>query len=154
MKRMLFLIVGIICICIFVLYKHNQNHYEDKGVWIKLSENIPEGGYILHNNYIYGCYLDTLIDIKRVSPLEGVDVSSFEVCKGTDYARDKNRVYYPILIIAVDGEDFGYSYFKEYVLRKDCLFGLFSIDVDPKSFKYLGDGFATDGNTMFRYGQK
>ena len=98
--------------------------------------------------------MDTLSDIDKVSPLDGVDVASFEVCKNTEYARDNNRVYYPIHAVAIDGENFGYTYFKEYVLKKEYLFGLFSVDVNPNSFKYIGDGYAVDGKIMFRYGQR
>ena len=152
MKKIIAFLLTIIIVCLIVL--HKQNQYEDNGLWVKLSENIPEGGYLLHDNHIYGCYLDSLSDIDKISPLDGVDVSSFEVCKGTDYARDKNRVYYPIHAVAVDGEDFGYTVFKEYVLKKEHLYGMISVDVNPKSFIYIGEGYAVDGNNMFRYGQK
>ena len=152
MKKLLFFIIAIICICFFVFYK--QDRFEDKGIWVKLSEDIPEGGYLLHNNYVYGCYLDTLSDIDKIPPLKGVDVSTFEVCKGTEYARDKNRVYYPVRTISIDGEDFGYTYFEEYILKKEYLYGLLSDDANPKSFKYIGEGYAIDGNIMFRYGKR
>lgn len=110
--------------------------------------------YLLHNNSIYGCYLDNLNDVSRISPLEGVDVSSFEVCKDTEYARDINRVYYPVLAVAIDGENYGYTYFKDYIVRRDWLFGLLSTTANPKTFKYINDGYAIDGITMYRYGKK
>lgn len=131
-----------------------QKQCDDQGIWVKLFEDIPEGGYVLHNNQIYGCYVDSISDIKRVPPMENVDISSFEVCRGTGYARDKNHVYYPLKLVAVDGEDFGFTFFEEYVLKKKFLWDVICLDVNPKTFIYIGEGYAIDGNIMFRYGQR
>lgn len=146
-------ILGCVLILISFCIYYRYNLVEDKGTWIRLQEDCPQDGYILHKGQIYGCYLDDLKDISRVSPMEDVDIATFEVCKGTGYARDKRKVYYPLWVICADGADFGYSYFNEYVVKKK-LFGLITLDVNPHHFKYIANGYAVDGHTMFYRGEE
>ena len=147
-------ILGSVLILISFCVYYRYNLIEDKGTWIKLQEDCPQDGYVLHKSQIYGCYLDDLKDISRVTPMKDVDIATFEVCKGTGYARDKRKVYYPLLVYAVDGIDFGYSYFGEYVVKKDLLFGLIKLDANPHHFKYIANGYAADGHTMFFRGEE
>ena len=156
-KIVFFLILLWVGVLLFII---PRNSVEDRGEWVKLKNDIPEGDYILHNNSIYGCTLDSLEKISDIPPLEGVDVPSFEVCKGTSYARDKYRVYYPLFKLIgtygekdVYGDQAFYLYFVDYVVKKEILFGLVSINANPKNFKYIKDDYAVDGNTMFRCGQ-
>lgn len=89
-------------------------------------------------------YLSDSNDYHFFDPLTDVDISTFEVCKGSGgYAKDKNRVYYPIVVTCVDGYEYSGCYFEEYVIT----------GADPDTFKYLGDGYAVDRNNMYRYGE-
>lgn len=153
MKTKVTVIGSVLILLSFCIY-YRYNLVEDKGTWIRLQEDCPQDGYILHKSQIYGCYLDDLKDISRVTPMKDVDIATFEVCKGTGYARDKRKVYYPLLVYAVDGIDFGYSYFGEYVVKKDLLFGLITLDANPHHFKYIANGYAVDGHTMFIRGEE
>jgi len=38
-------------------------------------------------------------------PMEGIDISTFEVLPGTNYARNKNNIFYPLTIICADFTD-------------------------------------------------
>ena len=147
-KIIFFIVIWVGMVLLFI----PRNSVEDRGEWVKLKNDIPEGDYILHNNSVYGC-LDRIVKFSNIPPLEGVDVPSFEVCKGTSYARDKYRVYYPLFLKSAHCEDGCYLYFVEYVVKKEYLFGLISINANPKNFKYIKDDYAVDGNTMFRCGQ-
>ncbi len=75
--------------------------------------------------------------------LEGVDVASFEILRGTHYARDKFRVYYPIVEICVDGINLGYCYASKYVIE----------NANPNKFKILKKDYSTDGKLVFFRGE-
>ena len=76
-------------------------------------------------------------------PMENVDAETFEVLAGTQYARDKNHVYYPLETICVDGEDWGCCYCTKYVME----------DVDPLKFRYLNDEYARGEYLLFHRGK-
>ena len=81
--------------------------------------------------------------------MKDVDISTFYVNKTIDmecenYAKDKNHVYYPLHVIAVDADTFGYEYAAESIVK----------GASPSSFRYVGDGKGTDGYTMYRYGRR
>ena len=81
--------------------------------------------------------------------MEDVDITTFYVNKETtngmeNYAKDKNNVYYPLLVICADTDTYGYEYATEPIVK-----GAF-----PSSFRYIGDGKGTDGYTMYRYGRR
>ena len=153
--RRIIILLGLVIICtIICVSKYAPQDYEDRGKWVKLKEDVPLDGYILHNNAVYGCNIDKLEDLSKISPLKGIDIPTFEVCKGTNYARDKFHVYYPILSIAVDGEDFGYTYFEDYIVKVEYLWGLFTFNASPQSFKYIKSGYAIDGHIMFKHGRQ
>ena len=147
------LLTGIALVLLSYWLYYNFNMVQGEGNWVRPQEDCPIDGYILHQGRVYGCFLDDIKDIAMVEPLECVDVESFEICIGTGYARDKHRVYYPILVISADGEDFGYSYFKEYVVKKS-LFGFISVNANPSRLKYVKEGYAVDGHTLFLRGKE
>lgn len=147
--------VVIVILASFYLVSCTDNsNYKDVGIWVKLEEGKSIDGYILNNNHIYGGEFDYVKDLKGIPPLEGVDIKTFEVCKGSGYARDKNHVYYPIRILACDGEGYGYLCYVEYIVKTNYFYGLVSIYANPHSFKYIGNGYAVDGSTMYYRGRK
>ena len=123
--------------------------YKERGHWMQLKENERIGFYWRHNDKIYAALGDSAVLVRYVEPMKDVDISTFYVNKTIDkecenYAKDKNHVYYPWHMIAVDADTFGYEYATELIVR-----GAF-----PSSFRYIGDGKGTDGYTMYRYGRR
>lgn len=121
--------------------------YKERGHWKQLKENERIGFYWRHNDKIYAALGDSAVLIKYVKPMEDVDITTFYVNKETtngmeNYAKDKKNVYYPLHVIAVDADSYGYEYATEPIVK-----GAF-----PSSFRYVGDGKGTDGYTMYRYG--
>ncbi|NRS90874.1 hypothetical protein HNQ02_003821 [Flavobacterium sp. 7E] len=77
----------------------------------------------------------------NVKPLSGIDTKSFKVLAGTKYAKDKNHVFYPIEIKCIDYQDCGVCYYGKIIVES----------ANPKTFKYLGKDYASDGiNAFFR----
>jgi hypothetical protein len=100
--------------------------------WLNLTDSNTLDGYsAINKNIFHGG--------PGSPPLKGVDFDSFQVLSGNNYARDKNRVYYPISEVCVDSLRFGYCYANEYIVK----------GAKPKSFRYLGKGYATDGKLVF-----
>ena len=121
--------------------------YKERGHWKQLKENERIGFYWRHNDKIYAALGDSAVLIKYVKPMEDVDITTFYVNKETtngmeNYAKDKKNVYYPLHVICVDADTYGYEYATEPIVK-----GAF-----PSSFRYVGDGKGTDGYTMYRYG--
>ena len=121
--------------------------YKERGHWKQLKENERIGFYWRHNDKIYAALGDSAVLIKYVKPMEDVDITTFYVNKETtngmeNYAKDKKNVYYPLHVIAVDADSYGYEYATEPIVK----------GASPSSFRYVGDGKGTDGYTMYRYG--
>ena len=121
--------------------------YKERGHWKQLKENERIGFYWRHNDKIYAALGDSAILIKYVKPMEDVDIATFYVNKETtngmeNYAKDKKNVYYPLHVICVDADTYGYEYATEPIVK----------GASPSSFRYVGDGKGTDGYTMYRYG--
>ena len=123
--------------------------YKERGHWKQLKENERIGFYWRHNDKIYAALGDSAVLIKYVKPMEDVDITTFYVNKETtngmeNYAKDKKNVYYPLHVIAVDADSYGYEYAAESIVK----------GASPSSFRYVGDGKGTDGYTMYRYGSR
>ena len=123
--------------------------YKERGHWKQLKENERIGFYWRHNDKIYAGLGDSAVLIKYVKPMEDVDIATFYVNKKTtngmeNYAKDKKNVYYPLHVICVDADTYGYEYATEPIVK-----GAF-----PSSFRYVGDGKGTDGYRMYRYGRR
>ncbi len=71
--------------------------------------------------------------------MEGVDTSTFQVFPGSNYAKDKNGVYYPLERVCVDGANWGVCYCTKYVVP----------GADPASFTYLGNSYASDKKNVY-----
>ena len=123
--------------------------YKERGHWKQLKENERIGFYWRHNDKIYAALGDSAVLIKYVKPMEDVDIATFYVNKKTtngmeNYAKDKKNVYYPLHVICVDADTYGYEYATEPIVK----------GASPSSFRYVGDGKGTDGYTMYRYGTR
>ena len=143
-KNIVFLFFSFIVFFMCSCLSNNNSNIIDKGHWVKLNEGESIDGYTKIGNTIYGCYMDSIIDYHHFDSLTNVDVSTFEVCVGSGYARDKNHVYYPLRVVCVDAETWGGCYFEEYIIKK----------VSPNSFKYIKNGYAIDGNKMYFEGKE
>ena len=137
MKFLIIFIIGL-----FFVSCH-QSPIEDQGAWRKLERNEKIGLYLRVGNRIYGGSF-YIKDTIHITPLKDVDASTFEICEGTEYARDKNHVYYPIRIMCTDGEDWGGCYFEEYIVD----------GASPESFIYIKDDYGVDGYRMYNRGER
>ena len=60
--RRIIILLGLVIICtIICVYKYAPQDYEDRGKWVKLKEDVPVDGYILHNNAVYQLFYLHLI---------------------------------------------------------------------------------------------
>ena len=126
----------------------------DDDRWTRLSisnDSIVDNTYALLDGKIYygafnrAFYRDIILHNDPLPYLKEVDINSFQVCKGSCYARDKNHVYAPISFVFVDGVDEDHCGFyakEDYILK----------GVSPKSFKYLRNGYAISDKRMFYNG--
>ena len=140
------------CILAFLLFLvacKPYDDYKERGHWKQLEENERIGFYWRHNDKIYAALGDSAVLIKYVKPMEDVDIATFYVNKETtdgmeNYAKDKKKVYYPLHVICVDADSYGYEYATEPIVK----------GASPSSFRYVGDGKGTDGYMMYRYGRR
>lgn len=105
-----------------------------KNVWISLNEKEKVDGYTKIDNWIYGGEIAC-----NIEPLKNIDVKTFQVLPGTEYAKDKNNVYFPLETICIDYKDCGVCYFDQIIIE----------GANPKTFRYLGKEYATDDNLVF-----
>ena len=96
--------------------------YKERGHWKQLKENERIGFYWRHNDKIYAALGDSAVLIKYVKPMEDVDITTFYVNKETtngmeNYAKDKKNVYYPLHVIGVDADSYGYEYAAELIVK-------------------------------------
>jgi len=103
--------------------------------WVRLSEDQRIDVYYMEDGKIH-CGETGSREIE-------VDLATFEVLAGTQYARDIHRVYYPTSIICFCGEELSVCVCVEYVVEK----------ADPRTFRYLGKEYATDGRYVFFQGE-
>ncbi len=136
-RTLFFLFIMTLLLCHLLI---DESKVEDNGCWVKLKEGESIDGYTRSGNLIFGGYLDSLVYYPSMS---NVDVQTFEVCVGSGYARDKKLVFYPIKVTCIDATTHGGCYFEEYTVKS----------ADPKSFKYLHDGYAIDGEKMYLNGK-
>ena len=79
----------------------------------------------------------------NVKPLKNVDAKTFKVFAGTKYAKDKNHVYYPLVIACIDFTDCGVCYYSKVIIEL----------ATPEDFKYLGKGYAVSGKNVYFRGE-
>lgn len=154
--RKLFMSI-ILAITIILIAFNCSEHTEyksakDVGDWIKMQDSSKIDNYIVFKGNVYCINLVTtdFNDLLCTRPLEGADAFSFEVCKGSLYARDRDHVYYPIMKMGVNIDSLWGS-----VTRFSEVYGRVRIDkADPKTFKYIGDGYGIDKKHMYYNGEE
>lgn len=136
------LISAIIISLLFVGCSYRSDDIKDNGVWVP----VPIGESVMGYNNIGGkVYWEYIVgmDFTEDERLEA-DIETFRVCKGTEYAKDKRRVYYPQDEVCYDGIDCGGVIAEKIVLG----------GANPSRFRYIGDGYAVSGNQMYLNGKK
>ena len=108
-------------------------------IWVSLEENESIDGYTRVGNFIFGGEIAC-----NVEPLKNIDIKTFKVLAGTQYAKDTNRVYYPLRIHCIDYIDCGVCYYADVIVK----------GANPKKFKYLSKDYATDGKHAFFRGER
>lgn len=133
--------VGVLSACVEQTYEMPilEDLTSDSIYWLKLEESEKSGDYFILDEEVY-CG-----EVAHNSyPLKKIDFESFEVLSGTDYAKDKNHVLYPLQTICVDGRNWGNCHCTEYIIE----------GADPLTFEYIGDGFAKDKKNVYSGGVK
>ena len=130
---------------------YRSDDIEDNGVWV----SVPEGESVMGYDNIGGkIYWGYIIDDFTADQELDADIETFRVCKGTEYAKDKRRVYYPQDQVCYDGIRFNeengeYEGIGGVIAQKIVLRG-----ANPSRFKYIRDGYAVSGNQMYLNGEK
>ena len=158
-------LVSIIAVLVSCSSRHNNSlpenetdHLLEKGRWVSIKDANGENGYCLFENKIYGLDLGLretadlnrrIRELQPLYPLYGSDAETFEVCINSDYepyGRDAHNVYYHDLSSTefFDGEEVGGEIYRGDLSIKGA---------DPKTFKYLGDGYAVDKRNMYHEGK-
>ncbi|WP_118976525.1 DKNYY domain-containing protein [Taibaiella koreensis] len=106
--------------------------------WTLLKDKERIDGYTRVGDSIFGGEIAC-----NISPIKNADAPTFAVYPGSKYARDKNRVYYPILVKCVDYEDCGVCYYEKVIVEK----------ANPSNFQYLGKDYARDNQHAYFRGQ-
>lgn len=137
-------IIFCITTVLFTGCKYRSDSIVDNGVWLPIENEESVGSYTNLKGHIYW---GTAVGDFSCDEID-VDLASFRVCSGTEYAKDKRHVYYPQRIICYDGIDedgngFGGTYAEEMILK--C--------ANPNHFRYLGNGYAVAGNRMYLNGE-
>lgn len=124
---------------------HAYEYVIDTADWVKLEDEARIDGYWNHNGKIYGGnFEDVPVDeLDEIQPLD-CDAETLEIAIGTGYARDKNHVYYPYQVLAIDTELYGFEIFNGYIVQ----------DADPETIKYIGTELAMDRDRMYIRGKE
>lgn len=151
----LFLVIMVLFFLkITISYHPSYDSVSDVGNWIKMTDSSRCDDYVVYKGNVYGTNMRTTDwnDYLHIRPLKGVDNQSFEVCKGCLYAKDKNSVYYPFLRNCIEIEEFWGSVTMYSVQYSDSRFKI--ENADPKTFKYIGDGYGIDKRHMYYNGEE
>ena len=130
---------------------YRSDNISDKGEWVSVPADSSVEGYNNIGEQIYWGYI-VGTDFTEDESLNA-DIETFRVCIGTEYAMDKNHVFYPQDEVCFDGfkenEETGeYEGVGGTVAGKIILEG-----AKPSQFKYIGNGYAVSGNKMFHNGE-
>lgn len=109
-----------------------------KNLWTQLNNKERIDGYSRIGDSIFGGEIAC-----NVSPLNNIDIHTFKVLAGTQYAKDTNHVYYPLETICNDYTDCGVCYYSKVIIES----------ASPAFFKYLGKDYATDTKLVFFRGK-
>ena len=159
MKR--FFLSQLILIMLFITSckKYDTSGIKDNGEWVSIYDAPVSSQYILHNNKVYGLGFvnndsipwDFFVTDPTPEPIDYIDIPTLYInikdhfC---GYAKDKNYVYSSALnYIHCDGD-------SDLIIFAEFYGDIRIPGADPKTFKYLGDGYAVDKNGMYSCGEK
>ena len=108
--------------------------FSGKNIWVSLNDKERIDGYTRIGNSIFGGEIAC-----NIEPLKNIDIETFQVLAGTQYAKDKNNVYYPIEIPCIDLVDCGVCFYSRIIVE----------EANPTDFEYLEKDYATSGNMVF-----
>ena len=148
MKKLCLIIIPLLSL---TSCSYRSDNISDKGEWVSVPTDCSVEGYNNIGGHIYWGYI-VGTDFTEEECLN-VDIETFRVCIGTEYARDKKHVYYPQDEVCFDGfkenEETGeYEGVGGRVAKKIVLKG-----AKPSQFKYIGNGYAVSGNKMYHDGE-
>jgi len=112
--------------------------FSGKNIWVSLRDKERIDGYTRIGNSIFGGEIAC-----NIEPLKNIDIETFQVLAGTQYAKDKNNVYYPIEIPCIDFIDCGVCFYGKIIVE----------GANPTDFEYLDKDYATSGNLVFFRGE-
>ncbi len=115
-----------------------EEYIQTNKSWIELNNKERIDGYTRIGDSIFGGEIAC-----NVKPLPDIDIKTFKVLAGTQYAKDKNHVFYPLEILCIDYDDCGVCYYKKVIVEK----------ANPLKFKYLGKDYATDEKNVYFRGE-
>lgn len=138
--------------------KYDTSGIIDNGEWISIYDAPISSNYILHNDSVYGiCFYnrdsidwDIVWESPNLFPIENVDIETLYINltdNKCNYAKDDKYVYCPTGYMCYDTEvelPFSTTFHGDIRIP----------EADPKTFKYLGDGYAVDKNGMYSCGYK
>jgi len=110
---------------------------EVTGSWLPLQIGDTLDVYVNRDNNIH--IGDPSLEITQ---LPEAQASTFQVWTDSNYARDSVNVYFPIEIICEVIDELYSCYSTKYLVE----------GANASEFRYLGNGFATDGNELFLNG--
>ncbi|MDE5554488.1 MAG: DKNYY domain-containing protein, partial [Muribaculaceae bacterium] len=130
----------------------------DNGEWVSIYDAPISCNYILYNDSVYGiCFedidsinWDTFWNDSNFYPIDFIDVKTLFINindNQCNYAKDAKYVYCPTCYWCHDAEvalPFSQTFHGNIIIP----------GADPKTFKYLGDGYAVDKNGMYSCGEK
>ena len=156
-----FFLSQLILIMLFITgcKKYDTSGIKDNGEWVSIYDAPVSSQYILHNNKVYGLGFvnkdsipwDEVWSYPHPYPVDYIDIRSLYInvddtwCK---YAKDGRYVYCSAIHYTFCDGDSDLIIFAEF-------YGDIRIPgADPKTFKYLGDGYAVDKNGMYSCGER
>ncbi len=113
-------------------YKLDSSH------WVTINNKERIDGYTRIGDSIFGGEIAC-----NIEPLKELDLETFKVLTGTKYAKDKNHVYYPLVISCDDNIDCGVCYYAKIIVE----------NASSETFKYLGKEYATDVENVYFRGE-
>lgn len=119
-----------------IIYRSDE--FTDNNNWITLGDKESLGGYTRIGDSIFGGEINC-----NIKPLKDIDVESFKVLAGTEYAKDKNFVYYPTGVFCVDYTDCGVCYYKDVIVE----------NANPESFQLIEKDYSKDDQHIYFRGE-
>lgn len=137
MKKSMVIISAAAALLLMMMYfmtsgEYDYDSFEDVGLWRKIENGQYYRGYELEANTVY---FVTECGSRHI--VRGADPETFRICQGTNYAKDKNRIYYIS---------------EEKKTRGDSVIMNRMENADVRTFKYIGAGCAMDINGLYYKG--